>query len=103
MCRMVARIAEARNILSKRLGRLPTHDEISEVLNVHVLIVRLVSERNMPPISLDRAITDQGSITLQVIFLNFIYNLAFLKLHFFLKEDFFFQLLVHVSFLPTTY
>ncbi|KAF5469753.1 hypothetical protein F2P56_010317 [Juglans regia] len=67
MCRMVARTAEARNLLSKKLGRLPTHDEIAEVLNVHISIVRLVSERNRPPISLDRAITDQGSITLQEI------------------------------------
>lgn len=72
MCRMVARVAEARNLLSKRLGRLPTHDEIAEVLDVHISIVRLVSERNRPPISLDRSITDQGRVTLQVLFLKFI-------------------------------
>ncbi|PON50310.1 RNA polymerase sigma factor [Parasponia andersonii] len=66
-CAMVAKVVEANNVLSRRLRRLPTYDEIAEVLNVDVSSVRLVSQRNRPPISLDRAVTDQGCMTLQEI------------------------------------
>jgi DNA-directed RNA polymerase sigma subunit (sigma70/sigma32) len=71
---MVARIAEARNLLSKTLGRLPTDNEIAEVLSVHISTVRLVSERSRPPISLNQAVTDRGRMTLQVLVLNSILN-----------------------------
>lgn len=69
-CAMVAKITEANNVLSRRLRRLPTYDEIAEEVNVHVSTVRLVSERNQPPISLDRTVTDRGSMTLQVLVLK---------------------------------
>lgn len=72
--RMVAKIAEASNTLTKRLGRQPSYDEIAEMLHVNILTVKLVSERSRPPGSLDRAVTDQGHMTLQVLFLNFIPN-----------------------------
>ncbi|KAM3733902.1 hypothetical protein ACB098_11G173000 [Castanea mollissima] len=65
--RMVAKIAEASNILTKRLGRQPSYDEIAEMLNVNILTVKLVSERSRPPGSLDQAVTDQGRMTLQEI------------------------------------
>ena len=82
---MVARIAEARNLLSIRLGRLPTDNEIAEVLNVHTSTVRLVFERSRPPISLDQAVTDRGFMTLQVLVL--LWHVSFL-------------LVIHVSFGP---
>ena len=75
MSRMVAKIAEASNILTKRLGRAPTCDEIAKMLNVNISIVRLVSERSRPLVSLDRAVSDQGHMTFQVLFLNFIPNI----------------------------
>ncbi|KAK9283540.1 hypothetical protein L1049_011787 [Liquidambar formosana] len=75
MCEMLAKIAEANNVLSKRLRRFPTYDEIAEVLNVHVSTVKLVSDRSRPPISLDGAATDQGFMTLQVFLLNYYFYL----------------------------
>ena len=71
---MVAKIAEASNILTRRFGRQPSYDEIAEMLNVNILTVKLVSERSRPPGSLDRVVSDQGRMTLQVLFLNFIPN-----------------------------
>lgn len=68
---MVAKIAEARTVLSRRLRRLPTYDEIAEFIDVNVSTVRLVSERSRTPISVDQAVTSQGCMTLQVLFLNF--------------------------------
>ena len=72
---MVAKIVEASNILTKRLGRAPTCDEIAKMLNVNISTVRLVSERSRPLVSLDRAVSDQGHMTFQVLFLNFIPNI----------------------------
>lgn len=63
---MVGKIAEAKNVLSKRLRRKPTYNEMAEVLNVNVSIVKLVSERSRQPISLDKAVFDQGNLTLKV-------------------------------------
>ncbi|KAK2386250.1 RNA polymerase sigma factor sigF, chloroplastic [Trifolium repens] len=60
---MVAKIAEANNVLRKRLRRKPTYDEMAEVLNVNVSTVKLVSERSRQPISLDRAVSDHGNLT----------------------------------------
>lgn len=64
---MVGKIAEAKNVLSKRLRRKPTYNEMAEVLNVNVSIVKLVSERSRQPISLDKAVFDQGNLTLKEI------------------------------------
>ncbi|KAL6326870.1 hypothetical protein AAG906_012145 [Vitis piasezkii] len=65
ICEMVAKIAEARTVLSRRLRRLPTYDEIAEFIDVNVSTVRLVSERSRTPISVDQAVTSQGCMTLQ--------------------------------------
>ncbi|WKA02327.1 hypothetical protein VitviT2T_020530 [Vitis vinifera] len=67
ICEMVAKIAEARTVLSRRLRRLPTYDEIAEFIDVNVSTVRLVSERSRTPISVDQAVTSQGCMTLQEI------------------------------------
>lgn len=67
MSRRLAKIAEATNVLNKKLGRMPTCDEIAEELSLQVSTVRLVFKRGRPPISLDQAITDRGHITLQEI------------------------------------
>lgn len=64
---MVAKIAEANNVLRRRLRRKPTYNEIAEVLNVNVSTVKLVSERSRQPISLDRSITDQSNLILKEI------------------------------------
>ncbi|KAI4323454.1 hypothetical protein L6164_023057 [Bauhinia variegata] len=66
-CEMVAKVAEAKNLLSNQLRRIPSYDETAEVLNVNESIVRLVSERCRIPISLDRTVTDRGSMTLKEI------------------------------------
>lgn len=65
----MTKIAETKAVLGKKLGRLPSYDEIAEVLNVHVSTVRFGYERSRSPISLNRAVTDQGSMTLQVLLL----------------------------------
>jgi len=63
---MVAKIAEANNVLRRRLRQKPTYNEIAEVLNVNVSTVKLVSEKSRQPISLDKAITDQSNLILKV-------------------------------------
>ncbi|KAF8398366.1 hypothetical protein HHK36_017293 [Tetracentron sinense] len=67
ICERVAKIAEAKTVLSKRLGRLPTYDEIADVVGMDVSSVRLLSERSRPPISADLALTNEGCMTLQEI------------------------------------
>lgn len=69
-CGVLAKVTEANNVLSRRLRRLPTYDEIAEMVNVDVSTVRLVYERNRSPISLDRSVTDRGCMTLKVVFLK---------------------------------
>lgn len=64
---MVAKVAQANNILSSRLRRKPTYDETAEVLNVKASTIRLVSEKSRKPISLDKVVTDCGHMTLQEI------------------------------------
>lgn len=64
----VARIAEANNSLRRELGRWPTYDEIAEAADLGVSSVRLVRERTRHPISLDQPMSNQGSITLKVLF-----------------------------------
>ncbi|GMN53653.1 hypothetical protein TIFTF001_022781 [Ficus carica] len=66
-CGIVAKVTEANNVLNRRLRRFPTYNEIAQEIDVHVSTVRLVSERIRPPISLDRAITERGHMTLQEI------------------------------------
>ncbi|KAL5760411.1 hypothetical protein ACOSP7_018922 [Xanthoceras sorbifolium] len=65
MCGMVAKIAEANNVLTRKLRRLPTCNEIADVLDISLSTVRLAYERTRHPISLDRAETDHGIMTLQ--------------------------------------
>ncbi|CAJ1958887.1 unnamed protein product [Sphenostylis stenocarpa] len=66
-CEMVAKVAQANNMLSTRLRRKPTYDETARVLNVNASTIRLVSENSRPPISLDKVVTDRGHMTLQEI------------------------------------
>ncbi|XP_052726897.1 RNA polymerase sigma factor sigD, chloroplastic isoform X2 [Vigna angularis] len=66
-CEMVAKVAQANNILSTRLKRKPTYDETAKVLNVKASTIRLVSEKSRAPISLDKVVTDCGHMTLQEI------------------------------------
>ncbi|KAK1552817.1 hypothetical protein Q3G72_023896 [Acer saccharum] len=67
MCGMLAKIAEANNVLTRRLKRLPTCNEIADVLDINVSTVRLAYERTRHPLSLDGVVTDQGFMTLQDI------------------------------------
>ncbi|XP_042495833.1 RNA polymerase sigma factor sigD, chloroplastic isoform X2 [Macadamia integrifolia] len=67
MSEKLAKIAEANNVLSTRLRRLPTYDEIADMVNISVSSVRLIWERNRPPISAQRTLANQGSLTLQEI------------------------------------
>ncbi|WVZ00316.1 hypothetical protein V8G54_026385 [Vigna mungo] len=53
-CELVAKVAQANNILSTRLRRKPTYDETAKVLNVKTSTIRLVSEKSRAPISLDK-------------------------------------------------
>ncbi|KAE9616264.1 hypothetical protein Lal_00017514 [Lupinus albus] len=64
---MIAKIAEANNVLSRRLKRVPSYNEIAEFINANVSTVKLVSERNRLPISLNKVVTDRGTMTLQDI------------------------------------
>nr|AKC88722.1 sigma factor [Pelargonium myrrhifolium] len=65
---MLAKITEAEKILSNRLRRSPSHDEIAEFLDVQVSTVWLTIGRCTPPRSLDRVIvTSRGSLKLQDI------------------------------------
>lgn len=64
---LMPRICEASNALSRELGRLPTHEEIAEAIDANAEAVRLASERNRSPISLDKAMTSQGYMCLQDI------------------------------------
>lgn len=77
MCGMMAKITKAQNSLNQRFQRLPSHDEIAEVIKVNASTVKLVCERSRPPISLDRVVTVQGSMTLQVCVLNLVFMISF--------------------------
>ncbi|XP_050212043.1 RNA polymerase sigma factor sigD, chloroplastic [Mercurialis annua] len=61
------KIAEAKISLTKRLGRLPSCDEIAKELNVNVSTVLLGFMRSKTLVSLDIAVSDQGGMTLQEI------------------------------------
>ncbi|XP_019427571.1 PREDICTED: RNA polymerase sigma factor sigD, chloroplastic [Lupinus angustifolius] len=64
---MIAKIAEANNVLSRRLRRVPSYNEMAELLNVNVSTVKLLCQRNRLPISLNKVVTDRGTMTLQDI------------------------------------
>lgn len=70
MCGVMAKITKAKISFNQRFQRLPSHDEIAEMINVQASIVRLVCERSRLPLSLDRVVTDQGCMALQVPLLN---------------------------------
>lgn len=62
------KIIEANVVLSRRLRRFPTYEEIAEAINANAWAVRLAMERNRSPISLDQAtMTSHGSMSLQGI------------------------------------
>ncbi|XP_058084330.1 RNA polymerase sigma factor sigD, chloroplastic isoform X1 [Magnolia sinica] len=64
---LMAKIAQANNILRRRLGRWPTFDEIADTVQVDISNISLVSDRTRPPISMDQPLSNHGNITLQEI------------------------------------
>ncbi|BBG96420.1 hypothetical protein Prudu_005217 [Prunus dulcis] len=48
VCGMMAKITKAQNSLNQRFQRLPSHDEIAEVIKVNASTVKLVCERSRP-------------------------------------------------------
>nr|AKC88703.1 sigma factor [California macrophylla] len=65
---LLAKIVEAKETLSSRLRRLPSHDEVAELLDVPVFTVKLVWAKSRPPTSLDHVImTERGRVKLQDI------------------------------------
>ncbi|XP_050387752.1 RNA polymerase sigma factor sigD, chloroplastic [Argentina anserina] len=67
MCGVMAKITKAKISFNQRFQRPPSHDEIAETINVQASTVKLVCERSRLPLSLDRAVTDQGCMALQDI------------------------------------
>ncbi|XP_058759349.1 RNA polymerase sigma factor sigD, chloroplastic isoform X2 [Vicia villosa] len=63
---MVAKIEKAYIVLSYRLGRKPMYDEIAEALDVNVSTVQLVYEIRRQPVSLDRAISYQKILEMNI-------------------------------------
>ncbi|KAL7158057.1 hypothetical protein ABFS83_02G117700 [Erythranthe nasuta] len=64
---LVPKICEANAVLSRKLRRFPTYEEIAEEIDANASSVRLAIERNKSPISLDQASTSRGSMSLQAI------------------------------------
>ncbi|CAN6992647.1 unnamed protein product [Brassica oleracea var. botrytis] len=67
MWELTAKVAEASNVLSRKLRRIPSCEEIANHLNIHVSAVRLAVERSRSPVSLDRVLSHNGRMTLQEI------------------------------------
>ncbi|EOA20732.1 hypothetical protein CARUB_v10001054mg [Capsella rubella] len=67
MWELTARVAEASNVLTRKLRRQPSCEEIAEHLNLHVSAVRLAVEKSRSPVSLDRVASQNGRMTLQEI------------------------------------
>ncbi|PRQ54819.1 putative RNA polymerase sigma-70 like domain, RNA polymerase sigma-H factor [Rosa chinensis] len=67
ICGVMAKITKAKNSFNQRFHRLPSHEEIAEMVNIQASTVRLVCERSRLPLSLDRVVTDQGCMALQDI------------------------------------
>nr|AKC88709.1 sigma factor [Geranium phaeum] len=65
---LLGKIVEANETLSSRLRRMPSHEEVAQLLEVPVFTVQLIWAKTRPPISLDRLITtDQGHVKFQDI------------------------------------
>ncbi|KAJ4912007.1 hypothetical protein Rs2_06628 [Raphanus sativus] len=64
MWELTAKVAEASNVLSRKLRRIPSCEEIADHLNIHVSAVRLALERGRSPVSLDRVVSHNGRMTL---------------------------------------
>lgn len=71
VCEMIPKIAEANNSLAVRLRRSPSLEEIAESVGTAVGTVRLIYQSSKEPVSLDRALTSQGCMNLQVCILNY--------------------------------
>ncbi|CAN8256430.1 unnamed protein product [Cochlearia groenlandica] len=67
MWELTAKVAEASNVLTRKLKRIPSCEEIAEHLNIHVSAVRLSMQRSRTPVSLDRVASQNGRMTLQEI------------------------------------
>lgn len=67
MWELTAKVAEASNVLTRKIRRQPSCEEIAEHLNLHVSAVRLAVERSRSPVSLDRVVSNNGRMTLQVL------------------------------------
>ncbi|KAL0887966.1 hypothetical protein Bca101_011949 [Brassica carinata] len=67
MWELTAKVAEASNVLTRKLRRAPSSEEIAEHLNINVSAVRLAVERSRSPVSLDRVASHYGRMTLQEI------------------------------------
>ncbi|CAH2072824.1 unnamed protein product [Thlaspi arvense] len=67
MWELTAKVAEASNVLTRELRRVPSCEEIAEHLNIHVSAVRLAVDRSRSPVSLDRVASHNGRMTLQEI------------------------------------
>ncbi|CAI9102993.1 OLC1v1001400C1 [Oldenlandia corymbosa var. corymbosa] len=63
---LVPKICEANAVLSQKLRKLPTCDEIAKLINKNSLTVALTLERNREPISLDQAMS-ASNMSLQEI------------------------------------
>ena len=74
MWELTAKVAEASNVLTRKLRRAPSSEEIAEHLNVNVSAVRLAVERSRSPVSLDRVASHYGRMTLQVHFHFFLHS-----------------------------
>lgn len=56
----VAKVAEANAVLNERLGRLPTHEEVANMVGMCEKRARVICERSRPPLSLDQTMSDRG-------------------------------------------
>ncbi|XP_074348612.1 RNA polymerase sigma factor sigD, chloroplastic isoform X2 [Apium graveolens] len=65
-CELIPKIVEANNSLAVRLRRSPSFEEIAKSVGTTVRTVRLIYRSIKEPVSLDRALTSQGCMNLQV-------------------------------------
>nr|AKC88706.1 sigma factor [Erodium trifolium] len=66
--KLLTKIIEANETLTRRLLRTPSHDEIAQLLDVPVFTVQFVWAKTRPPSSLDHVIvTERGHVKLQDI------------------------------------
>ncbi|KAJ8499778.1 hypothetical protein OPV22_010330 [Ensete ventricosum] len=54
LCEAMNKVAEAKSLLRRQLGRSPTYKEVADLVDMDVYNVRLVSEGSRPPISIDQ-------------------------------------------------